>query len=323
MARARRASLTLKAHLLGGLAGRLAGARVVWHVRDHLASPYLPAAAVPLVRLAARAVAHRVVAVSASVARTVGRSDVVVVRQGVRTPEEATERPPGGPPRVGLVGRIAPWKGQDVFVAAAARLAPELPDAEFVLAGSALFGEEGYERELRAQVTRLGLDDRVRFLGFRDDVWEVYRELDVVVHASTQPEPYGNVVLEAMACRRALVAAAAGGVLELVDHGRTGLLVPPGDPEALADAVGRLLRSPEERRRRAAGEPPAGSQATGPRGDDLPPDPLELPRVALQREALLHASRRSPPPPGAARRARAGATRPPLPSRRARSASAS
>lgn len=242
---------TLKAHLLGGLAGRLAGARVVWHVRDHLVSPYLPAAAVPLVRLAARAVPHRVVAVSASAARTVGRPDVLVVRQGVAMPAEATERPPGGPPRVGLVGRIAPWKGQDVFVAAAARLARQFPDAEFVLAGSALFGEEGYERELRAQVTRLGLDDRVRFLGFRDDVWEVYRELDVVVHASTQPEPYGNVVLEAMASRRALVAAAAGGVLELVEDGRTGLLVPPGDPEALADAVGRLLRSPEERSRLA------------------------------------------------------------------------
>lgn len=69
------------------------------------------------------------------------------------------------------------------------------------------------------------------------------------MHASTQPEPYGKVVLEAMASRRAVVAAAAGGVVELVDDGRTGVLVPPGDAAALAEAIGRLLRSPEERRR--------------------------------------------------------------------------
>jgi len=240
---------TLKAHLLGGLAGRLARARVVWHVRDHLASPYLPAAAVPLVRRAARLVADRVVAVSASAASTVGRSDVVVIHQGVGIPHQAGERSPDGRPRVGLVGRIAPWKGQDVFVATAAQLAPEFPDAEFVLAGSPLFGEEPFEAQLRRQVASLGLGDRVRFLGFCEDVWEVYRDLDVVVHASTLAEPYGNVVLEAMASRRALVAAGAGGVLELVEDGVTGLLTPPGDADALAGAVGRLLRCPDERRR--------------------------------------------------------------------------
>ena len=242
---------TLKAHLLAGPAGRLAGARVVWHVRDHLSSPYLPSAVVPLMRLAARVLPQRVVAVSASAAATVGRDDVVVIHQGLRMPAEATERPADGRLQIGLVGRIAPWKGQDVFLEAAARLVPEFPEAEFVLAGAPLFGEEPFERELRRQVSRLGLDDRVRFLGFCDDVWEVYRELDVVVHASTQPEPYGNVVLEAMASRRPIVAAAAGGVLELVDEGRTGLLVPPGDPGALAAALARLLRSPAERRRLA------------------------------------------------------------------------
>ncbi len=242
---------TLKAHLVGGLAGRLARARVVWHVRDHISSPYLPAAAVPLVRLAARILPHRIVAVSASAARTLDRGDVAVIHQGVELPDDPAERPADGAPRVGLVGRIAPWKGQDVFLAAAATLVPEFPDAEFVLAGAPLFGEEPFARELRRQATSLGLDGRVRFLGFQEDVWQVYRDLDVVVHASTLPEPYGNVVLEAMASRRALVAAAAGGVLELVEDGRTGLLVSPADPDALAAAIGRLLRSPQERRRLA------------------------------------------------------------------------
>lgn len=242
---------TLKAHFLGGLAGRLARTRVVWHVRDHITSPYLPAAMILLLRLAARVLPHRVVAVSASAARTVGRKDVAVLHQGVDSPEDPVHRSGGSPLRVGLVGRIAPWKGQDIFLAAAARLAPEFPDTEFVLAGAPLFGEEPFERELRRQAAGLGLSGRVRFVGFCDDVWSVYRDLDVVVHASTLPEPYGNVVIEAMASRRPLVAAAAGGVLELVEHGRTGLLVAPGDPEALAKAIARLLRSPEERHRLA------------------------------------------------------------------------
>ncbi len=239
---------SLKAHLLAGAAGRLAGARVVWHVRDHLAEPYLPAAAVRAVRLAARILPDRVVAVSASAARTVGRADVAVIHQGVALPDLDERRRSDGPLRVGLVGRIAPWKGQDVFIDAAARLAGEFPEAEFLIVGAPLFGEDAFEASLHQRVADAGVADRVRFLGFREDIWHVYRDLDVAVHASTQAEPYGNVILEAMASATPLVAAGAGGVLELVDDGRTGLLVEPGDADALAAAVGELLRSPDRRR---------------------------------------------------------------------------
>lgn len=236
---------SLKAHLIGGLGGRLAGTQVVWHVRDHLSAPYLPSAAARAMRLAARVLPHRVVAVSESVARSVGR-DASVVHQGVPLPELRSDRR-DGPLRVGLVGRISPWKGQDVFLAAAARLAREFPDVEFVVAGAPLFGEEAFELELHRQARAAPLAGRVTFLGFQEDVWEVYRDLDIVVHASTLPEPYGNVVVEAMASRRPVVAAAAGGVLELVEDGRTGLLVPPGDVTALAAALAVLLRDPERR----------------------------------------------------------------------------
>jgi glycosyltransferase involved in cell wall biosynthesis len=190
-----------------------------------------------------------VVAVSASAARTVGRRDVTVLHQSVPLPELNGERPANGHVRVGIVGRLAPWKGQDVFLAAAERLAPRFPDARFVLAGSALFGEHDFEGELRRRAESGPLRGRVEFLGFCDDVWSVYRDLDVAVHASTLAEPYGNVVLEAMASRTPIVAAAAGGPLELVEHGRNGLLVPPGDADALAATLDRLLRDPDERRR--------------------------------------------------------------------------
>lgn len=244
---------SLKAHLLGGVAGRLAGARVLWHVRDHLAEPYLPAAAVRAVRLAARVVPHGVVAVSASAAREVPRGDVTVFHQGVALPtlEPAAHRK-GSPLRVGLVGRIAPWKGQDVFLAAAARVVRTHPQTEFVLAGSALFGEEEFERRLREAAAGDELRGRVTFLGFREDVHDLFRSLDVAVHASTQPEPYGNVVLEAMAAGTPIVAAAAGGVLEIVRDGHDGVLVPPGDADALAGALVRLLDDPAERARLGA-----------------------------------------------------------------------
>lgn len=245
---------SLKAHVWGGLAGRLAAAQVLWHVRDHIAPPYLPAPAAAAVRVLARVLPHHVVAVSLSVARTLG-VPATVVNHGVGLPPPAPEQAPRSPDgrlRAGLVGRIAAWKGQDVFIAAAERLAPDFPEAEFLVVGAPLFGEEELEKELRERVERAQLGERVRFLGFRGDIWTIYRQLDVAVHASTLPEPYGNVVLEAMASVRPIVAAAAGGVLELVEHGRTGLLVPPGDPIALADAVASLLRSPDERRRLAA-----------------------------------------------------------------------
>jgi len=242
---------SMKAHVFGGISGRMAGARVLWHVRDHVAPPYLPPAAARAMRVAARVLPHHVITVSHSVARTIGRSDATVIHQSIPLPQLGPERTHPTRVRIGLVGRIAAWKGQDVFLDAAEQLAPRFPDAEFVLVGSALFGEDELERCLRARAEQWPLRGRVSFLGFCEDMDEVYRGLDVAVHASTLAEPYGNVVLEAMASRVATVAAAEGGPLEIVEHDRTGLLVPPRDPRLLADALESLLLDPEKRLRLA------------------------------------------------------------------------
>ncbi|HVP76128.1 MAG TPA: glycosyltransferase family 4 protein [Gaiellaceae bacterium] len=238
---------SMKAHVLGGISGRMAGAKVLWHVRDHVAPPYLPPTTAYAMRAAARMLPHHVITVSHSVARTIGRRDATVIHQSVPLPQLGPERTNPSPVRIGLVGRIAPWKGQDVFLDAAELLAPRFPDTEFVVVGSALFGEDELERSLRARAERLPLRGRVSFLGFCNDMDEVYRGLDVAVHASTLAEPYGNVVLEAMASRVATVAAAEGGPLEIVEHDRTGLLVPPRDPRLLADALESLLLDPQKR----------------------------------------------------------------------------
>jgi glycosyltransferase involved in cell wall biosynthesis len=106
--------------------------------------------------------------------------------------------------------------------------------------------------DLRHLLAENGLADRVGITGFVDQPADAMRALDVVVHASTRPEPFGLVIAEAMACGRAVVATAAGGAAEIVSDGVDALAVPPGDAGALAAAIRRLVESPELRARLGA-----------------------------------------------------------------------
>jgi glycosyltransferase involved in cell wall biosynthesis len=158
-----------------------------------------------------------------------------------------------GTVRVGLVATYAHWKGHDVFLEAAARLAPELP-ARFYIIGGPIYRSAGSQvslEALRARASALGLNtcDRLGFVGHQDEPADVMRTLDVVVHASTQPEPFGRVIVEGMACGRAVVASSAGGAAELFEHEVTALGCPPGDPDALAAALSQLIADPALRQR--------------------------------------------------------------------------
>jgi glycosyltransferase involved in cell wall biosynthesis len=151
---------------------------------------------------------------------------------------------------VTIPGRLESWKGQDVFLRAAAEVAKQVPAARFVVLGGALYGwDEEYAASLPRLATWLGIADKVAFTGHRDDALAVLAASDLVAHCSTSPEPFGMVVIEAMALDRPVIASAEGGPLEIVEHGRTGLLVPPGDPAPLAEAMLDLLT---DDRRRAA-----------------------------------------------------------------------
>ena len=162
-------------------------------------------------------------------------------------PADALAAPAAAPAgmTVGLVGVLSHFKGQDVFLRAAALLRPRFPAARFWVVGSALFDERAYEADLhRLTRAELGLSGVVEFTGFRSDAAALMRDLTVVVHASRTPEPFGQVLIEAMAAARPVVATAGGGVAEVVVDGTTGLLVPPEDPAALADAIAALLGDP-------------------------------------------------------------------------------
>ncbi len=243
---------SLKAGVYGAIAARLAGVPVVWHVRDRIASDYLPGPAVRMVRFMTRRLTAAVIANSHATMRTLdpGSQPMIVysvVPEALIAPAEGRLRAPG-PLTVGMIGRFAPWKGQDLFLRAFADAFPN-GDARCVLVGSALFGEDDFERRMHDLADELGLGGRVEFRGFRSDLWPELERIDMLVHASRIPEPFGQVVIEGMAARVPVVAADAGGPAELVDHDVNGVLYPIGDQTALASAM-RALAADGSRRAR-------------------------------------------------------------------------
>lgn len=154
---------------------------------------------------------------------------------------------PEGRPVVMLPGRVTRWKGQGVLVEAMARLPG---DALALLVGDA-GAKPAFRDELLARIAALGLNDRVRLVGHAQDVPAALLLADVVVHASTDAEAFGRTVIEAQAMARCVVASDLGGPTETVEHGVTGWRVLPGDAQALAVAIGRVLAMPPEVRAEA------------------------------------------------------------------------
>jgi glycosyltransferase involved in cell wall biosynthesis len=252
---------SLKSDLLGGIAARLAGVRVVWHVRDRIAEDYLPAVAVRGFRFLCRVIPHHVVTISQATLKTIipdpnksrairrlaERTDVVydgtplVPLNSFRAASEENKAP-----LIGLVGRISRWKGQHIFIEAAAIVLQTFPSARFQIIGDALFAEQDYAREVRQLARSLKLENQIEFTGFRSDVSELIARLDILIHASITGEPFGQVVIEGMVAGKPVVATNGGGIPEIVVDGVTGLLVPMNDARALAASIGRLISFPHE-----------------------------------------------------------------------------
>jgi glycosyltransferase involved in cell wall biosynthesis len=245
----------LKADVLAAVA-RPRGARLVWHVHDYVSTRGVSAR---LLRLCAPRV-QVVAANSRSVARDVRRVLNARARvDAVLNAVDAGRFTPDGPAadldalagiapvspgtvRVGLVATYARWKGHDVFLQALAALPTDVRVRGYIVGGPQyrVANSQTSREELMAAAQRLGVADRVGFVPFQADTAPVYRALDVVVHASSSPEPFGLVIAEALACGRAVVVSAAGGALELGEEGRSVLRHRPGEPASLAAAVARL-----------------------------------------------------------------------------------
>jgi glycosyltransferase involved in cell wall biosynthesis len=240
---------SLKACLYGGAAARLAGIPVIWHIHDRIAEDYLPAPAVRLVRTLARRLPTAVLAnSSATLATLPGVSGTIAPEPVALDGATVRERDRSGPLRIGMLGRLASWKGQHVFLEAFASAFSQGTE-QAVIIGSSLFAQDdAYGLTLRRLVARLGITDRVAFSGFREDVAAELSQLDILVHASVVPEPFGRVVVEGMAAGLPVVATGHGGPAEIIENEVNGLLVPPNDTAALAHALRRLAARPELRR---------------------------------------------------------------------------
>ncbi|OHX35161.1 hypothetical protein BJL95_01045 [Methylomonas sp. LWB] len=141
---------------------------------------------------------------------------------------------------VGLIGLLIPWKGQHLFLDAAKRLQSRIPNLKMLIVGGTPDDCKGYEADLVSRVADEGLNATVSFTGHINKMETVYNGLDVIVSASTSPEPLGTVVIEALAMGRPLIGPAHGGAAEMIEHEKTGLLFRPGDAESLAEQIYRV-----------------------------------------------------------------------------------
>ena len=249
-------SHALNAHAEVALAARLARRPAVLDLHDIV----MPGLGRRVLAGAAR-LADSVIANSAATASTVVGARVTVVNPGV----DRTRFVPGpadpalraelavdtDAPLVAILGRVDPEKGIDVVLRAVARLDGELAAAQVVVVGAPNVADEAFDDGLRSLGREL-LGDRARFVGARDDVPAVLRAVDVVVNAS-RAEPFGRTVLEAQSSGVPVIGTDSGGIPEFVVQGESGLLVPPGDPDALAAALSRVLGDPAARARLIAG----------------------------------------------------------------------
>jgi glycosyltransferase involved in cell wall biosynthesis len=243
-----------RAAYLGGAAARLCSVPSVVHVRDIHLSPFLSSWKARLLG----GLSDLIIAVSAATQQSIlGKtpslaSKVRVVYNGVdlksidgRTAKNARAElgiSPGDP-FIASIGILHPAKGQDVLLRAAAALKPSFPSLKILIVGAPLLEtEKDYRRKLEDMTLELGLAGNIIFTGFREDALDLVDAADVFVHAAVYPEPFPRSLLEALALRKPVVATRAGGIPEIVENGRTGLLVEPSDPNLLAEAVSALLK---------------------------------------------------------------------------------
>ncbi|HEX6274999.1 MAG TPA: glycosyltransferase family 4 protein, partial [Polyangiaceae bacterium] len=258
----------MKAHLLAALA--LPNLPRIVHLRDFLSERPMSRRALPVLRRKALFVANSK-AVEADALEVEPSLRTRVVYNGVdldafqpraRTLEHLAllsglSAPPPDAVVIGLVATYAWWKGHRTFLSAARRVRDALPEQplRFYIVGGPLYGTHGSElsvAELRSVIESSGMSSDVGLVPFQKDVARVYQGLDVVVHASERPEPFGRTIVEAMASGRSVIVSRGGGAVELFTEGRTALGFRPGDAAELAQKILELVQDAELRARLSA-----------------------------------------------------------------------
>lgn len=230
----------------GALAARFATKPHIWHVREIFAGRLWK-----ILRWFVLRFSDRIVCISSAVESNLlpappkFRQKIITIPNGIdlKGYDETLARVAAKEPSVAMIARINPWKGHALFLHAAALVSRRIPGVNFYLVG----GCPTHYRDLYADLTllrnQLGLQETAHFIDHlsRPKLMDLVASTRVIVLPSTKPEPFGLVIIEAMALRRPVIATAHGGPLEIIKDGDDGLLVSPDGPEALADAMMRLL----------------------------------------------------------------------------------
>ncbi|NMF64815.1 glycosyl transferase family 1 [Brasilonema octagenarum UFV-E1] len=242
------------AHLTGGLAALLAGIPAMWYQQEIPDNKNFLKRLVNL--MPARGVVTITKAIQSAQSQILPERPVYLVNPGVAldrfnpsdlpSPSEARSKlglPLDGP-LIGIVGRMQRWKGIHVLVEAMPKVLQKYPNAHCVVVGGKHDLEPDYEDFLNEKIATLGLPEKVLLAGLQRNIPEWVQAMDVFVHASDN-EPFGIVIIEAMALGKPIIAGNAGGPTEIITNGLNGLLTPYGDANALADAILRYLNDQE------------------------------------------------------------------------------
>jgi glycosyltransferase involved in cell wall biosynthesis len=242
-----------KGFVVAAIARLFGGAPVVWHLHDILTANIFSATnrkiAVTLANwFATRVIVNSQATGEAFLAAGGNRKLLRTVYNGFDSEKfdqindnQATLREelglPCDRPLIGMFSRLSYWKGQHILLEAASKL----PDVHVLLVGEALFGEAAYTEKLKNIAAQESLKGRVHWLGFRQDIPALMKACDAIAHCSTAPEPFGRVIVEAQLSKRPAIATIGGGTSEIIENGVTGLLIPPNDPQLLADAMQEIF----------------------------------------------------------------------------------
>jgi glycosyltransferase involved in cell wall biosynthesis len=245
-----------KAFIASALATLMGAPPLVWHLRDILTAQHFSSLnrriAIALANWRAAQVWTASQATADAFIAVGGRKDLVkVVYDGiavdrfeqVSAEQAATIREElnlGHAPLVGLFSRLSPWKGQHILIEALR----ELPDVHALMVGDALFGEDEYVAKIKTMASDPALAKRIHWLGFRHDIPALMAACNIIVHASTEPEPCARIAVEGQLSQRPVIVSAGGGMFEVVEDGYSGCLFPPGNAQALAKVMQEILENP-------------------------------------------------------------------------------